>query len=429
MFPLHDRTRRLICRIVFAVSCIAPTTGVLAWCASINLPEHRLKVEQQLSLSLGMLIRADDVLYPAPRQIRLKNVQLSDTETDQTILSAREVDAALYDDSWRAHLSQPELDIKQLDQVATLLERWYEDRLVYAPAQVWIVPTALTLRTDHSSVTLDRLEAVLEPAAAGPLARIRFIIAGSNAKVPSEIRLERDRRSAPSTTRVVLDTGDACLPCSMLLAPLKIANSFGDGSRFRGRIEFRTTQQGWEIEHFAGVLSDADLRSLITEQFPHYLTGTAKVEVLEAGFASGRLAHAKGRFVSINGQIGESLLTSAESMLQIKRSCPEGPDRFEYDQLAFWFEVNDDALSILGACEGLPSGTLLSRGPEPLAYEPPVTQALLSFVQMLVPQSRFAVPATRETDWLIRRIPVPSAISAVETAPTARSLRVADQYR
>ena len=359
----------------------------------------------------------------------MNNLQLTNAETDQTILSARELDAALYDDSWRVQFSQPEADAQQLDQIANLVERWLEDRLVHGPAQMWIVPTTLTLRANGASTTLDRLEAVFEPAAAGPLARIKFILAGSPAKIPAEIRLERDRRTTPPTTRVVLDTGDVPLPCSMLLAPLKIANHFGHESQFRGRIEFRSSQQGWAIESLIGALSGADLRSLVAEQFPHYLTGTATIEINEAHFASGRLEYAKGRFVAGPGHIAQSLLTTAETMLQMKRSVVESRDPLEYEQLAFWFEVQDDWLSIIGACEGLPSGTLLSRGAEPVAHEPPVTQPLLNFVQMLVPKSQFAVPATRETDWLIRRLPVPSALSAEETAPSARGLRVAGQNR
>ena len=79
-----------------------------------------------------------------------------------------------------------------------------------------------------------------------------------------------------------------------------------------------------------------------------------------------------------------------------------------YDQLAAGFLLNADGVTIHGDASPVVQGALLVDQRGPLLVEPafqPLSTTV--FVRALVPDSNVQVPATRQTDWLIGRLPLP----------------------
>ena len=425
MFPLHDKTRRGICRSLFAALCVLPTLGVLGWCISVNLPGHQTALERDLSRTLGMRVDLGRTRYPAPGNIRLEDVQITHSETGAVVLKARELQATIRDASLTVVLSQAEVDARQAAQMGELLERYFEDQLMHAPAQVHLLSSNLTLRDGEGARTLEHVDVTLDPDESGPSASIKLLLAGSGAKIPAEINLVRDRTARPPATRVTFDTGDVPLPCSMLLAPLQITNRLGDECHFHGRLSFIQGESGREVEWLAGHLTGVDLQRLVAEQFPHHLTGLASVQIIDARFLGGRLEEARGRVEAGGGHLGQSLLAAAQA-LGMQSSTADARDPLAYDQLSFGFEVQPGRVTIRGACDGMP-GTVVTRGALPLVQESVEPQPILGLVQMMVPESQYAVPATRETDWLVQLLPIPQVVPPTDAMPRAARLRVSEQ--
>jgi hypothetical protein len=90
--------------------------------------------------------------------------------------------------------------------------------------------------------------------------------------------------------------------------------------------------------------------------------------------------------------------------------APEHRGDLPYDQLALHFSMDVRGLSLRGACQGMPEGTILA-GPSNLQLEEPRFQPLpvVALVYALTPHSEAWVPATQDSQRLTNLLPLPSA--------------------
>ena len=192
----------------------------------------------------------------------------------------------------------------------------------------------------------------------------------------------------------------------MLAIGLPEVRSLGTGSRFAGYVCANHASGGWQGD-LVGQLLGIDLGALVSEQFPHKLSGAAKLTVQHARFLRGRLEEAKGSLVAGPGVIGRSLVEAAVTYLGLARCrrrncratrCPTSNWRLE-------FSVDSRGLTLRGR-GGEPGAILADRRGGILGE--PVRQPLpvVALIQTLVPASENHVPATRQTDWLARHLPV-----------------------
>ena len=98
-------------------------------------------------------------------------------------------------------------------------------------------------------------------------------------------------------------------------------------------------------------------------------------------------------------------------------------DLVQYEQLALGFVLDAGGLSLQGRCTMTDAGAILVDRYNCLLGGP-ISQPrpVIALLQTLVPNSELQVPATRQTDWLIRRLPVPQ-LAPAETAGPSVSLR------
>ena len=286
----------------------------------------------------------------------------------------------------------------------------------------------LTLRAADNSQTLTDVAGVLEDLPGGTHARLDFRLAGVNTPEPARIRLVRNRQLSPPASGFELYTGGGELPCNVLAMGLRELKPLGRRCRFRGYIWANETSDGWQGE-VTGQLVELDLGGLVSDHFPHKLSGTGEATIESARFRRGRLEEGNAVVVAGPGRIARSLLTAAVDRLGLVPAAeplPDG-DLVPYQQLALAATLDAQGLRLQGRCDAAEHGIILSDGRHRLLGEPQQQPTpMVALVQTLVPQSAVQVPASRQTDWLLSHLPVPEVmpLPGAETAPPHATLRL-----
>ncbi len=94
-----------------------------------------------------------------------------------------------------------------------------------------------------------------------------------------------------------------------------------------------------------------------------------------------------------------------------------------YEKLAFTFLLSGEGIVLRGACGGTPSGAILVDRTSVLLTEANETQEVTGLVNMLLPYGEPRVPTSRETERLLRRLPIPqvaASAASLERPITAR---------
>ena len=406
MFHFHQRTRRRLCRGLFLCGCIAPILVLLAWAVSLYLPGHARWHRAELSRRLGMKVTFDDVSYPRPGATRYRGLRLSDMETAELLLHVDSLDAHVVDGVLILSVAGAEIEAGRLASVWEVIAQGLRTP---AQQQVHLLAERVVLHDDTTTRVFTDVEGDWDPSETGNQASLRFGVEGVSMQSPARVRVIRNRQMVPPSTRFELDTGGAPLPCALVASLFPQLARLGPDSRYRGYLWATRQAAGWDAE-WAGELTGVDLARLVTQQFPHRLNGTAKIVIQRARMHQGRLDQATGSLTSGPGQISPSLLSAAVDALYMvpgnvaRSTLGDVP----YDQLSFEFDVSETGLSIRGICRNVPPGTVLTSRSVALLAEPRRERLpVVSLIRMLVPRIEYLVPATRETDILTQRLPLP----------------------
>jgi hypothetical protein len=230
---------------------------------------------------------------------------------------------------------------------------------------------------------------------------------------PVVARVVRQRGEGTTQTGFELSTNAGSVPLALVSALFGAdeMHSIGSGS-FSGHIKAVHDDDGWRGE-IEGRITEFDFGREVGERFGHRLMAIGQIELAPAGFRGGRLEHARGGVKAGGGAISESLLGSAAAALGLERvGRPNGQaDLVEFDQLAFDFVADASALVIKGRCVDTHPAALVAHQGKPILLEaagpsgPPV-----QLIHALVPASALLVPASRETEALLRVLPAPPVI-------------------
>jgi hypothetical protein len=432
MFQLHDKTRRRIALAAFVAAGVLPLLLIAGWCLNRHLPGCAQAEADALGRQLGLVVKIDAVRHLRPGVVLYEGIELADPETGQTMLRSRCLEIA-----WRRQAdgqgqlrptlcviaSQPEVETATIGVGWRWVQRLLENSPGRSEANVLVSADAVTLRAGDRSQTMSEVAALLEALPNRTSAQIDFRLVGADTPEPARIRIVRNREVSPPASRFELTTGDGELPCSVLALAIDELKPLGPRCRFYGQVWANETPDGWDGE-VAGQLTDLDLGSLITDHFPHRLSGIGRVTNMSARFRRGRLEECCGVVAAERGLIGRSLVKAAVERLGLAapESLPPG-DRIAYRELAMSIVFDANGLRLRGLCSTGEPGTILSDGRNRLLGEPMRgSQPMAALVQMLVPQSVVQVPASRQTDWLLRHLPVPDVLSppGSEAVPTAR---------
>ncbi len=297
----------------------------------------------------------------------------------------------------------------------------------------------LTLCAAEGSQTLTGVKGLMEALSGGVHAQMQFRLVGADMREPAQIRLVRNRQVSPPASGFELNTGDGELPCGVLAMGLGPWKPLGPRCRFHGYIWANETTDGWEGE-LTGQLAELDFGGLMTDQFPHHLSGVGEATIQHARFRRGRLEEGSAVLTAGRGTIDRSLLAAAVQCLGLAAgpdllALPPGEDvgggdRVIYDQLAVEIAIDARGLRIRGRCPGVESGTILSSGNRRLLGEPSAGPLpVASLVRTLAPASAVQVPVSRQSDWLLRHLPMPEVASLDGVDPPTAHLRSPDTRR
>ena len=125
------------------------------------------------------------------------------------------------------------------------------------------------------------------------------------------------------------------------------------------------------------------------------------------------MEEAEGILSAGPGTIDRTLIDAATKHLGLVPTAEEPPatERVPYEQLAMSLVLDANGLKLQGRCTHGGPGTVLANADGRLLGEPaPEPRPVVALVQTLVPQNAVQVPATRQTDWLLRHLPVPDVV-------------------
>ena len=148
---------------------------------------------------------------------------------------------------------------------------------------------------------------------------------------------------------------------------------------------------------------------------PHQLSGFANLNIEQATFVDGRIVGAAGRLTAGPGTISLSLIEAADASLAMhpaSESVRKAAGPLAYDRLGLAFALEGTTLAV-GGTAGHGGGAVLTQANRTLVREPEeARQDVLNVVRLLAPPTQRQMPATRETDWLARVLPLPPPAKA-----------------
>lgn len=437
MFRLHDKTRRRLCLAGFFLLCVAPTLGVGAWCAMRHLPWAAEEEAKNLGRQLGLDVHLQGLKNLRPGAVLYEGFQLADPETGQCLLRCRMLEV-----QWKTIAdrqgdvkpmlillaSQTEIEKAGLRQLGNLLQRAMQGQTGRPAVDLRVSAGELTLRAGANSQTLTGVEGSLDNPPGGVQAMAAFRLAGADMAEPIKIRVVRNRQTTPPASGFELYTGGGELPCDLLAAAWPELGELGSRSRFRGYIwanqdPGERTIDNWSGEATGQILG-IDLERLVSDYFPHKLSGTADVTIQTARFRHGRLEEVGGTVVAGPGVIGRSLLQAAVRHLQFSSGADLDllGDQTPYDRLALGLSMDGRGLRIEGRCSSTQRGVVMTDRRLTLLVAPAAQpQPVAAFIQTLVPGSTAQVPATDQTDWLVTHLPMPQTDAPQTSEATAPS--------
>ena len=435
MFQLHERTRKRLLMAGFCALGVVPTALVLAWCVAWNLPWHARAEADRLGRLLALRVSIQKLRHPRPGAVLYEGVELADPETGEVVLSCRSIRAGwkTTDNAEGASerslvliVSKAQLQAGRMDRARRLVERLIACGSGGPPPDVRLLAGDVELPGTDGVPTLRDVEGGIESLPEGVQAWLSFRLPGDPTPEPARLRVARNRQLTPPATGFELFTGDTPLPCSLLALVGLPVEPLAERARFHGYIWANETPDGWQGE-LAGQLLDVDLDRLVTDRFPHKLGGTAEVTLTRARFSRGRLVEAGGTLRAGPGTVGRSLVESAAEPLGLlaERLPINAADELPYEQLAFSFAIDSAGLVLRGQCEpgdDSRSGVILSARYGPLLAESSdQPRPVAGLLRALVPADEVQVPATLQTDWLSRRLPLPGVVGRVDPRPAQRS--------
>jgi len=429
MFALHDRVRRRICVAGFILLCVVPTVAVLAWAAAWSLPWHVRAEARRIGRQLGMEITLARVEHLRPGAVRLGGVVLRDCEEPGAVLRCDAVDAELktLKDKTGAtrrvlvlRTATAEVNADRLPAIGKLTRRLLELRAGNLDLDVWCAAGTIDLRSTGPAEHLSDVRGTVQTIESGTEAQLQFSLSDQKSTRPVRLALGRNRQVRPPEDWFALDTGGAALPCALVGRGIPAMRSLGEEARFRGYLSAKRTSSGWDGQvrpltegSPACMFSDVELDRLVTDRFPHTLSGKAQVVVTWVSFRSGRIEKAFGGVSSAGpGAVSPSLLAVAAEYLGLEQASesPPGSDPVSYDGLAFQFALDKDGLTIKQWWDNR-RGVMIARG-RPLLVPTGRTCPAVALVQAMAPGASVQVPATQQTDVLLRHLPLPEVVPA-----------------
>ena len=371
-----------------------------------------------MSRQLGLDVTVATVSHPEPNLTWLESVEFHDPETGRPLLTTSRLELARQQDGWVVFVADARAPRTQLARLVEIAHPTLWRRAGQA-APVWqLVVGAFHLTSDDSPFTLLDVQVTGQggdEASTNPQLQVEFRVAGVDMSQPARLTVTRNRQTDPPTSAWAFQTGPQALPAPLLALACPPLAQLGDQAQVAGQCVMRETPQGWNGEA-QGRLTQIELDRLVTDRFPHKLSGVADLVLSRVVWEQGRLVDVSGTLTSGGGAVSQSLLTAAsdENSLQWELAPRVAESRqtlWKYRELAVGFQLNHQGIQIAGQCSGPANGAIFADAHGPLATEGPQPWlSAVAAVRFLAPQSEIQVPASVATESLLRHLPLPPVV-------------------
>lgn len=425
---MHERTTRAIARWLFVVCCAMPTcltmiVIVVTWTPWYdNRVRHAL--EDRLAMQTGLRVEIGRFERSDPTTWRLYDVLLFNAETEQSVATIRAVCWIAGSDITVIHLSQPEINVRSIGQLADLVHDRFLCRPERTSVPVRIAADDLTLKGTSGSQTLRDVDAHLETEHQRVWASIRCIPAGHRPDVDGlNIEISRDRTASPPLTRWSMQTGELSLPMSFLGDYFPFVNQLGDDAMFRGFVSADRPDRHMNRTaafQLSGRFEDIDMGRL-TAELPHRVTGRASVSLDRCQIDADGGVNVAGELRSREGWMSASLMPRLAEDLGCELKVMTDTD-FNFDALALRFELYASQLRIEGLCrtqpgnEWLPAGVIVAVAGHPIVVSQDTWLPATNLARLIAPPHSVRIPISSQTSGLLSILKPPR--NALPSMPT-----------
>jgi hypothetical protein len=422
--------RILLCRLGVVLFCVLPTLSVFGWAlmqTTLGLGlASKSDWESELSTELGLAVEIETVAYAPGAIARLHLVRLFDPETRALIGQVHDIDITAAASGWIIKPSQLELEANQLAVVLRALQRHPLQKTIGSrsggnPRLIRLLPCDVVIRREDQSETLREFHCQWSAADSGAELQGEFQIAERSA-TPIQFSLIRSKHSPQRELEWRCDTHAAALPCRLLVDVWPALRRLGNECTFAGQVRFAA---GVALSgQLSGTFHQLDCDTLISEHFPHQLSGLATCHVDQLRIKQGKVIEIRGALEAQDGSLSSSLLAAAAEHLGLE-AFPEAPSErpntaIAFRRLAIGFHLDGENLK-LAAVGPTQKGVLIANASGPLLTAPPDHRApTLGLVRTLLPANEYQVPATRQTAALVSLLPLPD-VARSPTATTAHT--------
>lgn len=396
-----DRARRV--KRAFAALCLLPTlvlTGVAAWRQS---PFQRESFRRQAASALGVGVTVGAVRHLRPGVVAVEGMAFLD-DSGQAALELERAELEITAREFRlrtgaAHVSPAGAGCLVRLARAWLLEpgRFGRDVVIevaeVVPDGAKADAEGFAMRAECVAATNGRAVRLTAGTGDGEGLLVQSFVAGSGEPARYEV-------SGSWSRELPVGVVAACLEWTTL------ESLVGPMATISGTI---TAMRSADVSRgsFAGVVDGIDLAAC-GGGGPLVAEGRVRVDVERALFDDGRMVGAAVRVSGGPGAIGRGTLDAVAAALGGRaRATPARPHdaRVPYDALALRAVLGDDGITFEGAAGG---AVIVAAGAALLELPVgPVPVSRLAWA--LSPANAPAVPATRESAWLLSVLPLPRA--------------------
>lgn len=407
--PLHEATRRALCRLVFLFAAALPVLLTLAACVAEFLPSYqRARVahyQQQLSSASGCKVEITSVELREPSRRLLHGLTIFHPETGELIARIETLDIYQNASGYALRWFRPSIPV---DQLATAYRLVHEHVLCRPAIKNQVTVTrldGLTLVDEaERSVRFRTLRLELKRMPAKTEATLNFAIDGV-AGQPATLAFERHHDQSVPVTHLTLNTGGQRVPGHWVtrFAP-ELAVS-GAGSAFTGRYELHYDLSQWKL-HGSGQLLDLDAATWMERPL---LSGFANLTLSQLAMNDEGLTSAVGQLSIRDGRLHDDLITAATYVGIVNALGEPKNIAHSFTHLALEFSLNSKGLHLKSGLPGLPEGTVAADTLGPLAHQQwtelvPMNNVWTSLAMTTLPQATdnlFESPTARRlVQWL-----------------------------
>ena len=359
---MHERVRKICCRLLFLFAIAAPTLLLLTWSMARNssfvAQQTSRSWQQQLESTLGLHVTVAAVEHPRPGMVVLREVRLSDAETGVDCGEIAAVRIWKTSEKQVVQLVKPEVRMLQ----TTDSWSWVSERLLRRTDLGNVVVSTSSI--DFGSLPggkrarFSGTEFACQLRSQADATTLTINIEPLHAEgIPIALQLRRQHQSTVST-QVTLDTAGATLPCQLLRPLFPQLAALGEEAQFRGQLSTKEVPAG-RVMDLAGVFTDVDLQHWLGPISAGALTGRAHLQLKQAQIVDDYCVQAQGTLWAENGTVNRVLLGQLASELGLQWIHDLPGRQGVYQRLSCRFDLNKTGIQLRGESQGVNAGVIL----------------------------------------------------------------------